>query len=106
MSKPKRARSERRQAERALRKEVVLRERLATVEPGGSRERAIVVSSASVVEGHARSIPCIQCGGELDLRTHAAAPDGEGKVRIVHLVCRLCHTPRDLWFRIERPLLS
>src|SRR4051794_15982828 len=106
MSKPKRPRTERRQVERSLRKEVLLRERLATHSLGGSRERAFVVSSVSVVEGQARSTPCIQCGGELDLRSHAAAPDGHGKIRVLHLVCRLCHAPRELWFKIERPLLS
>jgi hypothetical protein len=98
--RPKRPRSERRQAERALRKDIGARQRLAAAGPGGAADRPLVVSSASVIEGRARSVPCIQCGGELDLRQHGA----EGAtLRLVKLVCRLCHAPRELWFRIEPP---
>jgi hypothetical protein len=98
--RPKRPRTERRQAERALRKDVGARQRLAASGPGGAADRPLVVASASVIEGRARSIPCIQCGGELELRQHRAEAAG---LRRVELVCRLCHAPRDLWFRIEAP---
>ncbi len=84
--------------ERALRKEVGVRERLAAAAPGGAADRPLVVASASVIEGRARSVPCIQCGGELDLRQHRA---GSGALRVVALVCRLCHAPREIWFKIE-----
>jgi hypothetical protein len=106
VGKPKRSRTERRQAERALRKEVVARERLAAAGPGGARDRAIAVPSASVIDGLARSTPCVQCGGELELRDHAAPPDGGGKLRVCRLICRRCHAPRELWFRVEEPLPS
>jgi hypothetical protein len=108
MAKPKRSRTERRAAERSLRKEVVTRERLAAAAPGGARDRPIVVPSASVVESMARSTPCVQCGGELELRAHAApaAAAATGRLRLARLVCRLCHAPRELWFRIEAPLPS
>src|SRR5206468_3818445 len=91
MARAKRSRTERREAERALRKEVAARERLAAAAPGGARDRPIVVASASLVESVARSTPCIQCGGQLELRDHAAPPDGRGRLRVARLVCRLCH---------------
>jgi hypothetical protein len=96
----KRARSQRRSQERALRKDVRAREKLAALGPGGGPDRAYAIPSASLVEPTARSIPCIQCGGTLDLTGHAAAPDAP-LLRIARLVCRLCHTPREIWFRIE-----
>jgi hypothetical protein len=101
MSKPKRSRTDRRAAERALRKEVVERERLAALAPGGRRDRPIVVATVSVIESMARSTPCVQCGGELELKEHAAPADGQGRVRVMRLVCRLCHAPREIWFAIE-----
>jgi hypothetical protein len=86
-----------------LRKEVNVRQRLTAAAPGGAADRPLVVSSAAVVDGRARSEPCIQCGGELDLRNHSA----EGAtLRLVTLVCRLCHTPRSIWFRIESTLAN
>jgi hypothetical protein len=100
MTRPKRSRTERRAAERALRKEVLARERLAAAAPGGARDRPIVVATVSVIESMARSTPCVQCGGELELRDHAAP---EAKLRLVRLVCRLCHAPREIWFSIEVP---
>jgi hypothetical protein len=101
--KPKRSRTERRAAERALRKDVVARERLSAAAPGGARDRPLVVTSVSVIESMARSTPCIQCAGELELRDHAAP---SGTLRVVRLVCRLCHAPREIWFKVEPPLLS
>jgi hypothetical protein len=103
--KPRRLRSERRQAARALTKEVRGREKLAAAGPGGAADRAIVVTSASVVELRAREWPCVQCGGVLELRSHQVAP-GAPELRTVQLVCRLCHAPRTLWFRIEARLPS
>jgi hypothetical protein len=106
MAKAKRSRTERREAERALRKEVVVRERLAAAAPGGARDRPIVVVSASVIESIARSTPCIQCGGELSLEDHAAPVEFQGRLRVCRMTCRRCHAPRELWFTIEAPLLS
>ena len=101
MARAKRSRTDRRAAERALRKEVVERQRLAAAAPGGARDRPIVVATVAVIEPMARSTPCVQCGGELELREHAAPADGQGRLRLIKLVCRLCHTPRELWFAIE-----
>jgi hypothetical protein len=100
LAKNKRPRTERRQAERALRKDVGARQKLVVAGPGGARDRPLVVSSASVIDGRARSIPCIQCGGQLDLLQHTAESSA---LRLVKLICRLCHAPREIWFRIEAP---
>jgi hypothetical protein len=106
MPKPKRSRTERREAERALRKDVVGRERLVAAAPGGARDRPISVASVSVIESMARSTPCVQCAGELELRDHAAPADGGGKLRRLALICRVCHTPREIWFKVEETLPS
>jgi len=96
----KRPRSERRELERTLRKQVGQRQKLVAAGPGGGADRPLPVRSASVIEAQARATPCIQCGGELELQSHAAEP-GPSDVRVVRLTCRLCHAPRAIWFRIE-----
>jgi hypothetical protein len=106
MAKPRRPRTDRRARQRELRKEIRATEKLATQAPGGARDRPITVVSASVVESIARSTPCVQCGGELSLKDHAAPTDGQGRLRLCHLVCKQCHAPRELWFSIETPLPS
>lgn len=97
-SKPKRGRTERRAVERALRKAVNVTARLLTEAPGGAPDRALTVSTPSVIDGRARSEPCGHCGGQLDLLSHGA--DGP-VLRVVKLVCRVCHAPRTIWFRLE-----
>jgi hypothetical protein len=104
--KPRRARTARREAERELRKDVHRREKLAEAAPGGSPEHALTVTSASVVEGRARSIPCVQCGGTLDIEAHDAEVRGGEVLRVVRVICRLCHVRRRIWFRVEAPLVS
>jgi len=74
------------------------REKLAALSPGGARERPIDVTSAAVIEGRARSLPCPQCAGTYDLRDHRSAGPG---LRCVDVVCRQCSAPRTLWFRIS-----
>ncbi len=83
-----------------MNKEIAEREKLAAATPGGTSTNPVVVSSAAVIEGRARSTPCPLCGGELELRRHDA---GVADLRIVQLTCRLCHTPRTLYFRIDVP---
>jgi hypothetical protein len=102
----RRPRTERRERERELRKNVREVERLLAAAPGGAPDRPIVVTSASVVEPRARATPCGQCGGELELRDHAAELHEGRPLRLVRLICRLCHAPRALWFRIEAALPS
>ena len=74
--------------------------------PGGSAQRPIDVASASVVEGKARATPCIQCGGDLELRGDRATSTARGVLREIALVCRRCHAPRTLWFRIAPPVAN
>jgi hypothetical protein len=95
-----RPRRKRREQERALRKQVRQTEALAGELAGGAPDRPIDVGSASVVEGKARATPCIQCGGELDLRADRATSTARGVLRELALACRRCHAPRTLWFRI------
>lgn len=100
-----RARTERREVERALRRDVRERERLVRLAPGGAPDRAIVVGSVAVVEGRARSERCIQCGGELELQRHDVSP-ADAQLREIALVCRLCHARRQLWIRVQPALPS
>jgi hypothetical protein len=74
------------------------RELLAALSPGGSRERPIKVTSASVVEVRTSALGCPLCGGSYRLDEHIAPAAG---LRRVDVHCRDCSTPRSLWFRIE-----
>jgi hypothetical protein len=96
-----RARKQRRERERALRKTIRQIEKVAVAMPGGSAEHAIEVASSSVVEVQARSTPCPQCGGDLELRGDRATSTARGVLRELQLACRRCHTPRTLWFRVR-----
>lgn len=95
-SKKSRPRTARRISERDARKLVLVREQLAFIQPGGSEERPIVVPTSAVVESRARSKPCPQCEGELEVVDHQR----EAGLRVVRVVCRQCHAPRRLWFQI------
>jgi hypothetical protein len=97
MSKKPRERTARRVAERDARRLVRDRERLASLERGGAPDRPIEVVSSAVIEGRARSTPCVQCEGEYAVDDHQA--EGAG-LRVVSVTCRRCHTSRKLWFRI------
>jgi hypothetical protein len=100
---PPRPRRQQRERDRALRKQVRRTEALAGKLPGASPNHPIDVASASVVEGKARATPCIQCGGDLELRGDRATSTARGILRELALACRRCHAPRTVWFRIIRP---
>ncbi|HEY5933282.1 MAG TPA: hypothetical protein VIU61_01530 [Kofleriaceae bacterium] len=74
------------------------RERLATLLPGGSPDRAITVSSASVIEARCAALPCPHCSGHYRVLEHTRPWSG---IRRVDVACRHCSAPRTLWFRIE-----
>ncbi len=93
----KRERTERRIEERAAKKLVRDREKLATLVAGGSEDHPIEVPSAAVIEVRIASLPCPQCEGEYRVDDHRY--NGEGR-REVDVSCRLCGTKRTLWFRI------
>jgi len=96
----KRRRRALRDQQRVLRKLVKRTEDMAAQLVGGSPHLPIEVTSASVVETKARSTPCIQCGGDLDLRGDSATSTARGVLREMVLVCRRCHAPRTLWYRV------
>lgn len=99
-----RARTQRREVERALRRDVRQRERLAAAAPGGSETQPLVVASAALVESTARSQRCPQCGGELDLQRDGVGARPER--RWVEVSCRLCHARRVLHFELRAPVVN
>ena len=100
MARPPRPRRKQREQARALRKEVRRTEALAGKLAGGSPDHPIDVPSAAVVDGKARGTPCIQCGGDLEVRGERASATTRGVLREIALACRRCHAPRTLWFRV------
>jgi hypothetical protein len=76
---------------------IQMRERLASLLPGGSRGRPITVGSASVIEVRTAALPCPRCGGEYRIHDHVAAGSG---LRRLDVACRQCSTPRSLWFQL------
>ena len=103
---PARPRKKRRADHRTTRKTVRQKQRLMTVLPGCAAEHPLEVSTAAVVEVQARPIACIHCNGELSLRGDRASSTPRGVLRELEMVCRLCHAPRHLWFRIAPRLPS
>jgi hypothetical protein len=106
VKKPPRARSQRRQHERELRKGVRKIEAMARALPGGSPDAPIDVAASSLVELQARDARCPQCDGQLDLRGDRAESTPRGVLRELALMCRLCHAPRTLWFRVAPALAN
>ena len=103
----KRPRTERREQERAAEKLAEARTKLARLEPGGAPDRPIEVTSASVIEVHATSLPCLVCGersGRIDAHD-AITHEGRG-LRHVRLRCSRCGARRDLYFRIGTALAN
>jgi predicted Zn finger-like uncharacterized protein len=97
MGRKRPERTSRRAQERAARQLVRDREKLAAMVAGGSAERPLAVPSSAVIEGRVRSLPCPQCEGTLRIDDHRSAGSG---MRVVDVRCRICGTPRTLWFRI------
>ena len=98
---PKRSdRTERREQERARLKLQTERERLFTLEPGGTPERALEATSAAVIEAHAASVPCPLCGGNQEVTEHTALVHHGVRLRETKLRCRQCGSTRSLWFKI------
>ena len=103
----KRPRTERREQERAAEKLVEARHKLALLEPGGAPDRPIEVTSASVIEVHATSLPCLTCGersGRID--AHDAVTHDGKSLRHVRLRCSRCGARRNLYVRIGTVLAS
>jgi len=99
-----RPRTARRAQARTLGKATEKLSRLAAELPGARPETALSVTSAAVVEPRARAHRCVFCDGELELTEHRVAAHAGELLREVELRCRLCHTPRRLFFRVAPPL--
>jgi hypothetical protein len=100
----KRSRTVRRESERAAEKLGVQREKLARLEPGGAAEHPIDVTTAAVVEPHARSIACARCGEQpTRVEEHEAREIGGRRLRVLRTVCPRCGAERPLYFRIVLP---
>jgi hypothetical protein len=96
----RRKRTEQRERARAMRKLVRDREKLAALSVGGSEDRPIQVTSASVVEVRVRHLSCPQCEGEYKVKEHRSPASG---IRSVDVTCQMCGVSRTLWFRIVSP---
>ena len=99
--KKKSPRTERRESERAALKIARQREKLATLEEGGSPERPIAMESASQVEAHARSISCARCGGSLLVAEHTAETIDHARLRVARMTCPTCGARRSVYFRLK-----
>ncbi len=97
MGKKRPERTERRARERAGRRLVRDREKLATLETGGSSAHPIEVTSSAVVEVRVHSMRCPQCAGAYAIVDHRSAGSG---IRPVDVRCNMCGTARTVWFRI------
>jgi len=73
------------------------REKLAGLSIGGSEDRPMQVTSASVVEVRVRHLSCPQCDASTRSRSTARRPSG---IRSVDVTCQICGVSRTLWFRI------
>ncbi|MEJ7597959.1 MAG: hypothetical protein WKG01_08640 [Kofleriaceae bacterium] len=73
------------------------RERLASLLPGGSPDRALSVTSAAVIEVRTAAIPCLHCRGDYRVEEHTRP---RSNIRRIDVTCRQCSAPRTLWFRI------
>ncbi|WP_394835250.1 hypothetical protein LVJ94_53005 [Pendulispora rubella] len=99
----KRSRTERRARERTTAKLVRDKWKIATFEPGGAPERPVVVVSASVVEAHARALPCALCGASVRVDEHTAEEHDGHRLRVARVTCMQCGASRPLYYQIAQP---
>ncbi len=104
--KPKRDRTVRREDARSTKKAIEERLALAKIEPGGAPDRAIVVSTAALVEPSARAIPCPVCGSSVRAMSHTAEVREGRRVRVVAVDCSRCGARVERFFDVTAPLLS
>jgi hypothetical protein len=81
-------------------------EKLALLAPGGSADRAILVTSAAEIEVSVTAMPCPLCQGALRLEEHAAETVGGLRVRICRVVCSVCRARRAIYFRLAGAMLN
>ena len=80
-------------------------DRLARLEPGGSPERPVEISSPAVVDVLAVAKPCPLCGGSLALVEHAAEEIDGSRLRVARVTCTMCRARRAFYFRLNEPSL-
>ncbi|MFT3769872.1 MAG: hypothetical protein QM820_30950 [Minicystis sp.] len=102
----KRKRAVRREEDRAMAKMGRDLEKLAELAPGGSPERAIVITSPSEVEVQARATPCPICRGELRVEEHTAETIGGQRLRVARVVCTVCRARRAIHYRLSGAMLN
>ena len=93
----------RRKLEQKERKRAGDRQRLFALSPGGSGDLPLTISSPSIIESRAASLPCPQCSGTLLVDEHSAAQHKDELLRLIHAHCRECGHPCKIWFRLEMP---
>jgi hypothetical protein len=103
---PARARTAKRAALRASDKLVRQRERLFTLEPGGSSERPIEIESPSVVELRAAALTCPRCEVAFRVEEHRAPSVDGMRLREARVTCPRCGQRRSIWFRLTGPSLN
>jgi hypothetical protein len=101
-----RPRTEERERARQREKLYEARAKLALLEPGGSADRPLDVTSASVVETRAEAEPCLRCNQPMRAVDHTTAASPNGLLRKVKLQCRDCGTTRELYLRIVGSYLN
>jgi hypothetical protein len=101
--KQKRARSVRREADRAQEKLAATARKLVALEPGGSPDRPIEIESASVVETDAGSQPCSICGGSPQVLDHRVLEHQGRRLRVAALRCKQCGEAWSRYYWIAAP---
>jgi hypothetical protein len=104
-TKKKSARLLRRMGARAQENLVRDLERLARLEPGGSPQRPLVIDSPAVVDVRAEAKPCPLCGDSLKLEEHAAENIDGVRLRVARVACTMCGVKREIYFRLDEPMI-
>jgi hypothetical protein len=104
--KSKRPAVEKRRIEKKLRAIADERKKLAALEPGGSPERPLQVTTAATVESRARARGCVHCDGAMQVLAHDSETVGDRRLRRVTLRCKQCQSERLVWVEIAPALPS
>jgi hypothetical protein len=85
---------------------IAAREKLATLEPGGTPDYPMNVESASQIEVRALSMPCLRCDGPYRLDEHTVERFASRHVRVLRVHCGHCGVGRRLFFRVAPELCN
>jgi hypothetical protein len=96
----------RRELERTVAKLADARERLARLEPGGTPDHPIDVTSSSQVEVRARAMRCPRCDVTVQLDEHTAETVAGQRLRVARTRCAQCGARRAVYFRLGSGLPS